>query len=112
VNTLFTLTSHFLPFTFLSIFDVPPSHTQVAETVRVSSTVTFYIISRQGFKVYEAMAIQTLFSGQWRGIACYKFGHCFLERPEQNISHKHLRISKKAMRHHVSYENNSLNTHF
>ena len=67
---------------------MPPLHTQAAETANVSSTVTFFIISRQGFEVYEAIAIQTPFSGQWRGIACYKFGHCFLEGSEQNISQK------------------------
>jgi hypothetical protein len=51
VNTLYILTSNFLPLTFLSIFDVPPLHTQGAETASVSSTVTFFTISRQGFEV-------------------------------------------------------------
>jgi hypothetical protein len=79
-----------LPFTFLSIFDVPRLHTQAAETASLSVNVIFFTISRQGFEVYEVMARQTPFSGQWRGIACYKFGHCFLEGPEQNIFHKRL----------------------
>jgi hypothetical protein len=94
------------------VFDVPPLYTQAAETASVSGTVIFFTISRQGFEVYEAMAIQTPFPGQWRGITWYKFGHFFLEGPEQNISYKHLRISKKAIRHHILYQHNSLNTHF